>query len=304
MILVVSPYHMTTREPAAMVSMVLARNVVTAMPTPAGALSRDAVTDAASRVPKYAELMESWDWAMPLFSGGVCGIAFAGEDPLDYVRSVCADIETNDRYATLRPFMRTILEQGDDRVIGAISRDVIKAGPDPAISVPLSAAIDRFASRHDLIAVRSESKSTAQKAETRLASPILRFAFETLLQGPTSRILEIRTELEAELDAMRVAIDTHDEPAARSAADAITAAFERDREDFLRNDDPDDVRSIAGMVSVSLSELPADAVLTSSAFAATHVLGRGPSDSEVAVVDRSVVRSLTIRPIGGRAPRR
>jgi hypothetical protein len=304
MIFVVSPYHMTSREPAAMVSMVLARNIVTAMPTPAGVLSRDSVAGAAARVPKYVELMESWDWATPLFAGGVCGTTYAGEDPLDDVLGVCADIEALDRYATLRPFMRTILEQGDDRVISAISRDVMKAGPDPAISVPLSAAIDRFAARHDLIAVRSESKSTAQKAEAKLAQPVLRFAFETLLQGPTSRLLEIRTELEIELDRLRNAIDEHDEQAARIAADALTASFDRDREDFLRNNDPDEVRAISGMVSVLLSELPDDAVLTSSAFAATRVLGRGHEDRDVSQRSEGVVRSILIRPIGGRKPRR
>jgi len=303
-ILVVSPYHMTTREPAAMVSMVLARNVITAMPTPAGMLSRETVADAAARVPKYVELMESWDWAMPLFAGGVCGTTFAGEDPLDDVLSVCADIESCDTYATLRPFMRTILEQGNDQVISAISKDVMKAGPDPAISVPLSAALDRFAARHDLIAVRSETKSTAQKAEASLARPILRFAFETLLQGPTSRLLEIRTELELELNRLREAAEAHDEQAARIAADALTASFDRDREDFLRNDNPDDVRAISGMVSVALNELPADAVLTSSAFAATRVLGRGHMDPDIPEAPTGVVRSLLIRPIGGRPPRR
>ena len=51
MILVVSPYHMSSHEPAAMVAMVLARNIVTAMPTPAGSISKESVSETASRVP-------------------------------------------------------------------------------------------------------------------------------------------------------------------------------------------------------------------------------------------------------------
>lgn len=304
MILLVSPYHMTSREPAAMVSMVLARNVITAMPTPTGTLTKETVSETAARVPRYIELMESWDWAMPMFAGGFCGTTFAGEDPLDEVHGVCDDIEQDDLYAALRPFMRTVLEQESDVVIGAISRDLIKAGPDPAISVPLSAAMDRFAARHGLVAVRSESKSSAQKAEQKLAKPILKFAFETLLQAPTSRLLEMRTTFEPELERLRDAIELEDEPAARVAADMLTQMFDREREDLLRVENPDDVRAISGLVSVSLSELPEDAVLLSSAAAAIRVLGRQDEGHPVDQVPMGVVRSLTIRPIGGRMPRR
>ncbi|RNC81285.1 MAG: hypothetical protein ED559_05695 [Phycisphaera sp.] len=303
MIVVVSPYHMTSREPAAMVSMVLARNIVTAMPTPAGSLSKESVSEAASRVPRYVELMESWDWASPMFAGGICGTSFAGEDPLDEVLGVCDDIEQDDLYAPLRPFMRTVLEQESDTVISAISRDVIKAGPDPSISVPLTAAIDRFASRHGLIAVRSESKSAAQKAEQKLARPLVKFAFETILQAPSNRLLEMRTTFEVELDRLREALDAEDESAARVAADLLTQSFEREREDLLRVEDPDDVRAVSGLVSLTLAELPEDAVLLSSAAAATRVLGRQGESAFSSAGPVGTVRSLTIRPIGGRTPR-
>lgn len=304
MILVVSPYHMSSHEPAAMVAMVLARNIVTAMPTPAGSISKESVSETASRVPRYVELMESWDWALPMFAGGICGTTFAGEDPLDEVLGVCDDIENEDLYAPLRPFMRTVLEQESDTVISAISRDVIKAGPDPAISVPLTAAIDRFASKHGLIAVRSESKSAAQKAEQKLMRPLVRFAFETLLQAPSNRLLEMRTTFESELVRLREALDAEDESAARVAADMITQSFEREREDLLRVEDPDDVRAISGLVSVTLAELPENAVLLSSAAAATRVLGRQDEAATCSDSPTGIVRSLMIRPIGGRTPRR
>lgn len=302
MILVVSPYHMTSREPAAVVASLLGEVIVAPMPTPSGALTREAVTDAATRVPGYIELMESWEWARPFFAGGLMGTTFAGEDPFDDLPAVRETIEEDDRYSALRPFMRTVLEEESDVVVGAISRDVMKAGPDPAINVPLSAAIDRFSARHALTIVRSAAQSEAQRAEERIARPVLRFAMETLTQAPTHRLLEYRTTFEDELLALREAIGAEDESQARRAADALSRGLERERVELTRTEDPDDLRVIPGMVSVSLVELPVDAVLISGAAAAKRVLGR--NEPGVRHDQGGTLRSLVIRPIGGRSPRR
>ena len=162
MIILVSPYHMTTREPAAMASLALAEYVVTAMPTPAGAATREAVTQAAERVSYYADLMHRWEWARPLFDAGVCGTAMSGEDPLDDILNISRAIDEDDRYAGLRPFMRTVLEEQGDDMLRALCRDVIRTGPDPAISVPVTASLDRFAYRHDLVVVGLVSVTLAE----------------------------------------------------------------------------------------------------------------------------------------------
>jgi hypothetical protein len=60
MLIVASPYHLTTREPAAMAALLLARQVVTLLPTPLeGAGSSREAMAAARCVPTYRALVES-----------------------------------------------------------------------------------------------------------------------------------------------------------------------------------------------------------------------------------------------------
>ncbi len=300
--MLVSPYHMTTREPAAMASLVLAEHVVTALPTPAGVASREAVTRAAERVTQYSELLLSWEWARALFDTGVCGTSLAGEDPLDELVDVTRDIDENDSYAGLRPFMRNVLEESGDTVLRAVSRDVIRTGPDPAISVPVTAGLDRFAHRHGLIAARSHSRSQAQQYEARLARPLVRCALPVILQGSAERLIEFRQRLGDELTMLRQAIEAIDESRARAVADAISAGVERERTELTRVEDPDDPRVIIGLVSITISEQPVDAVLTSSSLAAASLLGHTQPDLESTRSDS--IRVMQITPIGGRSPRR
>lgn len=302
MILLVSPYHMTTREPAAMASIALADLVVTALPTPSGAATRDAVTRAAARVTQYAELLQSWEWARPLFDAGICGTSLGGEDPLDDLVGVIRAIDENDSYAGLRPFMRNTLEATGDEMLRALCRDVIRTGPDPAVSVPVSACLDRFAHRHDLIAARSLGRSQAQRYESGLASQILRCAVPVILQGTAARLIEFRQRLGDELATLRSAIEAGDEAVARIAAEALGVGVERERAELTRIDDPDDPRIVIGLVAITLSQQPADAVLTASSLAAAGILGR--DRPEVATESPESIRVLQIAPIGGRSPRR
>ena len=302
MIVLVSPYHMTTREPAAMASLAIAEHVVTALPTPAGAASREAVTQAAERVTQYADLMLMWEWARPLFDTGVCGTSLAGEDPLDELLAVTREIDQNDSYAGLRPFMRSVLEDAGDAMLRAVCRDVIRTGPDPAISVPVTAGLDRFAHRHDLIAARSADRSQAQRYESRLARPILRCALPVILQGSAERVIEFRQRLADELEMLRQTIETGDETGARAVTDALAAGVERERAELTRVEDVDDPRVIIGLVSLTMSEQPVDAVLTASSLAAASVLGG--EEPAMPSIQSASLRVMQIAPIGGRSPRR
>lgn len=302
MILVVSPYHMTTREPAAMASLVLAEHAVAPLPTPAGAATRDEVTRAVVRITQYSELLQSWDWARPLFDAGICGTTLFGEDPLDDLPGVIRGIDVDERYASLRPFMGAMLEASGDEMLRAVCRDVIRAGPDPAVSVPVSACLDLFALRHDAVCVRSHERSQAQRYESGLSEVLLRCALPVILQGPADRLIEYRRRLAELLEALRLAIAALDERQARMIADAIGAGVERERAELVRVEDPDEPRVIIGLVSVTLCEQPADAVLVASSLAAAGILGR--DRPEISRGPAHTVRVLQIAPIGGRSPRR
>ncbi len=61
LIIVVSPYHLTTRQPPALVGPLLADHVVTMMPTPSKAgQGHDEARRAVMEAPKYLRFMESW----------------------------------------------------------------------------------------------------------------------------------------------------------------------------------------------------------------------------------------------------
>lgn len=287
----VSPYHLTTREPPAVASLLLADRVVTLMPAPFDAGNgrspgREAVERAVERSPKYLRFMQSWQWTMPLWEAGVVVSAMQGQDAAEDAAAVCRRVERDDRYRTLRPLMRPELFQNEDAYLDAVAADLLKGGPDPGVSVPLAAGIDRFAVRHGLMVARSEPCSLAQRAEVRMGQRVFALALPVLLQAGGHRIMEARRLLERELNDLRAAIDTSAEEAAASeggcdpgasnaligpifeAARAYVDAYNANREAIAAfEEDEDEPRMVEGLVAVTAMTLPADAVLRSSVAA-------------------------------------
>jgi hypothetical protein len=62
MLVAVSPYHLTTREPAAIAALLLADRVVTLLPGP----DRRGAELAAERLPHYLDFVLTWEWSVPL----------------------------------------------------------------------------------------------------------------------------------------------------------------------------------------------------------------------------------------------
>lgn len=301
MIAALSPYLMTTREPAAMVALLLADYVVTVVPSPDGAPTRSAVGEAAGSIPSYLELLESWSWSMPLWQAGVVASEFEGDDAIDDIRAAVVQIETDDRFAAMRPLMHAALEDTGEFYLRRFADDLLKAGPDPAISVPVAAGIDRFAGRLGLSVVRGEPTSIAAKQEAGLMRTVARFAMPALMQAGGQRLLVAREELCDELNALRDTIDEGSEADMRAAAGEVTKAVERIGDDLARVTDPDEPRTILGTASVTLAELPVEAVQRSSCLAAGRMLGRQPTFEPIA--DGAIVRTIVVRRIGSRTGR-
>lgn len=333
MIIAVSPYHLTTREPPAMAAMLLASRVVTFMPgvfaaDEPGAGGRDHVRQAAQSSLRYARLLESWGWSMPLWHAGVIDSSHAGDDAAGDVRAAWDRLLSDDRYAALRPFVRQSLGDDQTKLVDAVAADVLKGGPDPAILVPLLAGLDRFASRHGLVSARAQPASVAQKAEAALAAPLSRVVVPLILQGAAEALLFARDELAAELDDLRAALASltalaAERPAATPGAvaaanDALMRAaltyeraFSRALPLMQARQDPDEVQLRAGPVSLAVSGLPADAVLRSSCSAAQTLLRTpapraakpaGPAAATLPVLadalDYGLFAALTVKPLG------
>jgi hypothetical protein len=292
-ILAVSPYHLTTRELPAMASLQLASRVVTFMPgvfrTTSGEGGLGDVRAAAKASERYARLMASWEWSMPLWREGAIVSSHAEDDAADDMRAVWERLAADDRYAAMRPFVRQSFGEDRGELIEAVAHDVLRGGPDPAISVPLVAGLDRFACRHGLTVARAEPASVAQKAELNLAEPVARVVIPMVMRGSAEAILDTRAELAEELDDLRSAlgrlaslaverplVEARQLEAAtlemKRAALTYEGAFSRAFPSIEAARDRSEVTLRAGAVSLMLCRLPADAVLRSSCTAATAML--------------------------------
>lgn len=297
MLIAVSPYHITTREPAAIAAFLLARGVVTLLPAPVGGGSgsqRDQAEAAAASLPRYLEFMQSWRWTMPLWEAGIISTGIHGENAVHDVRAVYESIEADERLSRLRLFMRAGLWESDEAYLDTVARDLLKGGPDPGISVPLAAGLDRFATRHGLAVARSAPTSVVQRAEERLGQRIFACAVPVLLQASGEKLLEARELLHPELEDLRSAFEHFGDldpvtangelDTARAdlmhATRAYTVAFEEHREILTRVDDQDELHIVPGIVSLTGMTLPSDAVLTSSMTAMRAIspaLGPAPT---------------------------
>lgn len=298
---IVSPYHLTTREPAAMASLQLAERAVTLLLAPITeregvAVAYGAVRREAQRSPAYRGYMRSWEWAQVLFREGLVDSIDGGEDPVDEVRAACARLASDESLGALRRYAHPGLFADDRAYLTAASADVLKAGPDPGVSIPIAAGLDAFASAHGLVVARSAASSIAQKAEERLGRRVFRVSVPALLQGSGERVLLVRALLDEErgrlAKAVTAAFKSGEDPG--EAARAYADAFDREREEICCPPGPrdvDEVRVIVGEVSITGLELPADAALRSSVRAAGGLIGESCPGRVRTIVVKAIGRA-------------
>lgn len=278
---VVSPYHLTTREPPALAALLLASRVVTLLPGPLeGAGDAKSAIAASARVPVFREFMKSWAWLEPLWKSGVIVAHVNGDSPVGDMYDVGRRIATDHSLSPLRGFTHERLYDDERSYLGALAGDLLRGGPDPGISVPLAAGLDRFAARHNMTVARSAAFSVAQRAEARMGGHATTIIAPILVQACAVRIQHARAVLADALEELWAA-----PPSARSAAWARYAdTFGRRREEVLEGCREDEVRAIEGAAAITLMTLPGNAVLRSSLEAMAAV---GPSrDRHLATEDR------------------
>ncbi len=284
-----------------MASLQLAEHVVTLLPSaPTDDIvdERAGFEQAVRTIPRYHELLDAWRWCEQLWAEGVVASTLDGEDPAADVQDQMRRLSMGER-PELAPLIEHGLENDGWGMLGSVAKDLMRGGPDPAISLPVAAGLDAFASRHNLVAARSRASSMAQKIEEQLATKVASFAVPILAQAGGDRIAEARDLLAPELEVLRAqmlaaiagssAAESTGTRDLRDAAHAYAAAFERDREHLVRTEDELDERTIARTASVSLVSLPADCVLRSAVQAAQRVrLTRAKSTPGLLRADRVV----------------
>lgn len=320
---VVSPYHVTSREPPAMAAFLLAESCVTFLPAPDVGATTDDVRGSLRRSPRYRALLDGWSWCEALWREGVVSSLSAGEDPGDDVKRAARGISDDERLAGLGLLMKPGLFDDPDRSIDAVAADVLRAGPDPAIAVPVAAGLDRFAARLGLAVLRPHPASMAQRAEARLGRPLFACAVPILTQGDGEAILEARRMLGGSLAGLRAVLAGVAHEAARAeetptAAESIATAhrdrllegartyaaeFERRRLEIERLAEGDRVRVTHATASLTGVLLPADAVVRSSLTALRAAVGSGAPPAEPGAIvpadstERGCFLAIFVKPL-------
>lgn len=326
MIFAVSPYHLTTRETPALVALLLADEVVTLVPSPPGDApdqpAHVAAHQASLRSPSFAQFGKAWSWSAPLWRDGILLSHLEGLTPLQEFERVTSLIRADERFSPLRALMRDEADAGV--FLDSIARDLLKGGPDPSFSVPVAAALDRFAARQAIFVLRSGPHSVAQKAEQALARPLFSVALPVLVQADAERILHARAVLHSSRRTLSEALQqvpllvrddgTLAQGLARSLVD-VCETYARDfahqRDEILRDCKDDEVRAIEGVVVVNAMALPSDAVLRSSVQAMAALSGRTRGTPKPAAttlpaifdaVEGRWLATMLVKPLG--SPRR
>lgn len=305
-----------------MAALLLADQVVTLLPAPFESPDSRSAKKAARRSPRYSEFMKSWAWSVPLWSAGIIVSQLKGDDAAHDMREMAQRITNDDRFLPLRSLMKHQLFDSEHDYLDAIGADLLKGGPDPGITVPLAAGLDRFAARHQIFVARAAPTSVAQKAESRLARNVFAIAVPVPLQASADRILLARELLELELVALRRAINSIARASAEDMQDASESlmhavaayaqAFDREESQLTEPSlDDDEVRVITGPAVVTAVAMPSDAVLRSSLDAVSIMarakLPRSPGEKASLPVpsvqgDHAPVVSLIVRAMGAPKP--
>ncbi len=207
---VISPYHMTSREPCATAMLLLASRAWTMLPSPLGGGSREDVERASNHAPRYAELMSRWLWCRSLVDLGVLATQCEGDDAARFVREAAIEFTGGESGSGARPLNGLIRREDflDPRAwLGAISNDMLRGGPDPGVSVPVAAGLDRFALEHGLFVTRADPVSVVQKAEAKMAGTIASLMTPVFTHADADLIAQARDDLSMELTDVRECVD-------------------------------------------------------------------------------------------------
>jgi len=312
---VISPYHLTTREAPALAALLLCESAATYMPVPFAGASPASLERAVERVPGYRLLMDSWGWAEALWRGGVISSEFEGDDPGAYIRGACERLLSDRDLSPLRALMREELLISEEAYLNAVSHDLLRAGPDPGVSVPVVSGLDEFALAHNLVSIRPQPVSLAQKAEHALATRVVTVGVPVIVQAEGESLMQVRELLEQPLERLRHAIaavieteldggEGNEQSEASGqlteAAHAFTGAFVADRESIAHIPDEDEPRLIESHVALTIATLPRDAALAASLAAHASLSRPRERQDPRALCGEERMAVLFVKPLGSR----
>lgn len=228
---------------------------------------------------------------------------------MSHFAGVLERVETDPALASLRPIFAGLPSghEGADamRLLDELSSDVLRGGPNPAMTIPIAAAMDRFAAEQGVVVVRAAAASIAQRAEASLGKKVFSCAVPVLLSADGVRLAKARALLREALDDLRSAtvqaFAMRNTAGVGEAARAYTRAF-LETPGVVEGDDDEGRRVRWGYVSVVGAEMPGDCVLRSSKAAVRTMRGDagasngGSADAPAGRVRTLIVKEMSLRP--------
>lgn len=320
--LAISPYHLTTRELPAAVALMLADRAVTIVPEPAEGHGRQAVRASLERVPRLLRVLEAWRWSGPLWRAGYLAGESDDERPFASIPKAAMELAAAPALSRLAAANAPVAEPGDsaDRWLDSFCTDLLRGGPDPAMSTVATAALDRFAAARGFVAVRGSTDSLTQRAELRLMKKRFSVAIPVMSRAAGGRIIELRRSLRGELARLRAAIaaefgaSQRPSPEGADLEDAVAEYSEGFERWFAvtARDDENAERTMRAFVSLTGAALPANSAVL-CAQAAVQSTARSAArpgtafDRRESASDRMyspdlrvlIIRPMNVRPCTG-----
>lgn len=317
--MVLSPYELSTRSGAAMAAFLLADGpgaggITTLLPGPFGDATPARAREAAAATPQYQRLIDAWRWTGPLWRSSLLRPGDGDASPLDEARLLCRRVEADPELEPLRSLLSAELLADEAAYLEAVSRDLLRGGGDPAISVPVEAGMAMYAARRGVPFVRAQSAgATRRVSATATSAPRLRVTMQVPTRGEGDELLVIREAMASSLAPVRGALRTAlasmvegvpDRAAADDAAraaDAFACEFGGaiSRGGALSRGGLDATLLQPAMVTITASRGPADADLRSAARALRTLRGMPPTraiaDAASTALAPAPVLTLTVR---------
>lgn len=283
----ISPYDLGAGALAAYAGLLVADSAVTLVPSP----DADSDADPLAAASLAERVRARWDWSAPLWEDGL----LAAEDPTApspaaFAADALDELIARDPADHLGRLVRERYADAPGSYFEAVCRDLVRGGGDPAVTVPITVAMERFAAGSGRALITGEHRSVTAEIERRSSRPTVRIAVPTLAAGGGHRLLLVRQRLAGELGALRAALaetaaiedaggnadDIADftKSALEPAAAAYHDAFAEARAELFATPTDDDARAEAAMVQLSPQRRPADASLRSADIAASLISRR------------------------------
>lgn len=298
----ISPYDLTHRAPGALAALLITDAAATIVPI-ARAWTAEDPDAAIAESPALGRMLETWRWATPLWSAGILGptdaAGHAGLALVAEAADAIGDSALNPMLARVAP-RQNIADRG--RMAENLCMDIVRGGRNPALSVSVASALERFAAESGWPVVLCPTGSVVGGIEHKLATPIAGVDVPAPIAATGEGLLMLREQMAPELESLRAALAETSAAARSGAAPSDLTELERSALgpagaalcDAAASFLPERSRGRSAdwsLVRMTVSALPADAMVRAAEIAATQLVGAPSRDIGTTTSTKTLTRS-------------